>query len=78
MSSWEERANGYWVDHDTTKGYVPTCGPFPTLAAAQSEFEKLPHKLRYRLRGPKNTVYAESNEGRVFKHDPPLHFKVNR
>jgi hypothetical protein len=82
--SWEKRKNGYWIDHDTGKGYVATRGPFESLREAQTEFDSLPHSLRYRLRGPAKaagqagTVHAESNAGNVFRHDPPRPFKNNR
>jgi hypothetical protein len=76
--SWEKRKNGYWIDHDTRKGFVATRGPFDTLAEAVAEFEELPHELRYRLRGPNNTVYVESNSGNVFRHSPPITFRNNR
>ncbi len=73
-----ERGLKYYIDYDSQKGYVPTRGPFDTLAEAQAEFDKLPHELRYRLRGPNNTVHAECNAGNVFRHLPPRIFKNSR
>jgi hypothetical protein len=69
----------YFIDYDTSSnGWVPRRGPFDSLTEAFAEWEKLPHTLRYRLRGPDNTVHAESHEGNVFRHDPPRTYKINQ
>ena len=68
-------ANKFFIDYDTSRGYVPTRGPFDSLEAARADWDTLPHELRFRLRGPDNKIYAESNLGNVFIHDPPRSYR---
>jgi hypothetical protein len=66
----------YIIDFDTTQGWLPR-RVLDSLAEGFVEFEKLPRQLRYRLRGPNNKIYAETNEGKLFRHDPPRTYKNN-
>ena len=82
MSSYDELGNGYHIDIDTMQGWRRLEPTYTSVEIALKAFEMMPKQqegLRLRVRGPAKgnatgTIYAESNDGNVFRYSAGRQF----
>jgi hypothetical protein len=77
MSRWRDC---FFIDnYDPANAYRVHAGPFTSLDMALEIFNTLPATgLTYRLRGPGNTVWAETYNGNAVRYQKPRTFWLAR
>jgi len=78
-----ELGSKWFVDARSSDGnaFHISHGPFDTRAEASAAFDTALNSdatATLRLRGPANTIHAESYGGNVVRHDPPRRFTNNK